>query len=84
MNDSETNDNASKIGNLLLVSERINSNMKDDNYTKKIIRLKKSKLAIVQDFVKYYGEKEEWREDMIIERTKKMAELSYNKVWRLC
>lgn len=58
--------------------------MKDDNYTKKIIRLKKSKLAIVQDFVKYYGEKEEWREDMIIERTKKMAELSYNKVWRLC
>lgn len=83
MNDSATNDNTSKIGNLLLLSERINGNIGDDDYKKKIQKLKRSKLLSVQDFVKYYGDKDEWTEELIMKRTKALAKLSYNSVWKL-
>lgn len=83
MNDSSINDNTSKIGNLLLLSERINSNMGDDNYKDKVDKLKRSKLISVQNFVKHYGEKDDWTDEMIMKRTKSIARLAYDKIWKL-
>lgn len=83
MNDSDINDNTSKIGNLLLLSERINSNIGDDDYKTKIIKLKRSKLISVQNFLKFYGDKNEWTDELIVKRTKDLAKLSYDEIWKL-
>ena len=83
MNDSDINDNTSKIGNLLLLSERINSNIGDDDYKTKINKLKRSKLISVQNFLKFYGDKNEWTDELIVKRTKDLAKLSYDEIWKL-
>ncbi len=83
MNDSENNDTVCRIGNLLLLSERINSSMGDAPYKEKIEKLRRSKLITVENFLKYYGDKDDWTEELIMIRTKNIAKLAYETVWKL-
>lgn len=83
MNDSENNIYACRIGNILLLSEHINRNMGNDSFAEKKERLKKSRLYTVQKFLEHYGNVEEWNEEKIERRTKAIAKLAYNKVWKL-
>ena len=83
MNDSESNVHTSRVGNILLLSEHINNNMGYSSFVEKKEKLKKSKLATVQKFLKYYGDSDEWNEDKIEKRTKAIAKLAYDKVWKL-
>ena len=83
MNDSETNEVTSKIGNLLLLSEHINNNMGNASFNEKKEKMKRSKLQTVQNFLKYYGSKEEWTEELIGERTEALISLAYNEVWKV-
>ena len=45
--------------------------------------MKRSKLQTVQNFLKYYGNKEEWTEKLIEERTEALINLAYNEVWKV-
>ena len=83
MNDSDTNDITSKIGNLLLLSEHINNKMGNASFNDKKEKMKRSKLQTVQNFLKYYGSKEEWTEELIEERTDAIIKLAYNEVWKV-
>ncbi len=84
MNDSENDADTSKVGNILLLSEHINNNMGSISFREKKERLKKSKLETVKKFLKYYGSCEEWDKDTINKRTRAIAKLAYNKIWKLC
>lgn len=83
MNDSETNVWTSRVGNILLLSEHINNKMGNASFAEKKKKLERSKLATVKKFLNYYGNSDEWDESKIEKRTKKIAELAYNKVWKL-
>lgn len=82
-NDSEVDDNACKIGNLLLISEYINNKMGNADFKTKKELLKNSKLEMVKNFIKYYGKEDEWTDELIIDRTKKLARLSYEEIWNI-
>ena len=83
MCDSKEEDTPCKIGNLILIAENINSNMKDKAYKEKIELMKKSEMMLVKNFIKHYGENEIWTVDNIRCRGEKLAFLAYNKVWLL-
>ena len=83
MNDSESNMCTSRVGNILLLSERINNNMGNAPFAEKKKKLERSKLTTVKKFLNYYGNSAEWDESKLEKRTKKSAELAYNKVWKL-
>lgn len=55
MNDSESNACVSRVGNILLLSEHINSNMGNDSFEEKKKKLGNSRLSTVKNFLKYYG-----------------------------
>ncbi len=83
MNDSETNEVTSRIGNLLLLSENINNRMGDASFKEKKEKMKRSKLQSVQNFLKFYGDNEEWTEGLIKERTDTIISLAYSKIWKV-
>lgn len=83
MNDSENYMSTSQVGNILLLSEHINNNMGNASFAEKKKKLERSKLATVKKFLKYYGNSEKWDEDLIEKRTKAIAKLAYDKVWKL-
>lgn len=83
MNDSETSVFPSKIGNLLLLSEKINGNMGDTNFNTKKNYLMQSNLITVKNFLKYYGDNDTWDQEKIEYRTKKIANFAYENVWKL-
>lgn len=83
MNDSETNDITSKIGNLLLLSEHINNKMGNASFSEKKDKLKRSKLQTVKNFLQYYGNNNEWTEKLIEDRTDALISLAYNEIWKL-
>ena len=83
MNDSETNENTSRIGNLLLLSEHINNKMGNASFEEKKQKMKHSKLQTVQNFLKFYGNNEEWTEKLIEDRTEGLVSLIYNEIWKV-
>lgn len=83
MNDSETDNNTSYVGNLLLISEKINSKMGNSDFKEKIPLLKESQLESVKEFVKFYGSESEWTIENITKRGQNIAKLAYEKVWKL-
>lgn len=38
---------------------------------------------MVKNFIKYYGKEDEWTDELIIDRTKKLARLSYEEIWNI-
>lgn len=83
MNDSESNVDVSKVGNILLLSERINNNMGSISFAEKKERLRKSKLATVKRFLEHYESYDEWNERSIDKRTRAISRLAYDRVWKL-
>lgn len=84
MNDSEDDADTSKVGNILLLSERINHNMGSISFSDKKEKLKNSKLETVKKFLEHYGSCDEWDKDKINKRTRAIAKLAYNKIWKIC
>lgn len=88
--DSATRALVDNIGNLLVLSVRANSSLGNLTPQKKIQKLegelarKTENLGVVRDFVKQYGSQaDEWGENAIQERARRMAEEAYEKVWKL-
>ncbi len=83
MNDSDSNMYTSRVGNILLLSEHINNNMGSASFIEKKEKLKRSQLATVKKFLINYGDSDEWDEEKIERRTRAIAKLAYDKVWKL-
>jgi len=83
MNDSDNDACTSRVGNILLLSERINNKMGDASFGEKKEILKRSQLATVKKFLVNYGNSDEWNAEKIEKRTKAIAKLAYDKVWKL-
>ncbi len=83
MNDSDNDGCTSRVGNILLLSERINNKMGDASFGEKKEILKRSQLATVKKFLVNYGNSDEWNAEKIEKRTKAIAKLAYDKVWKL-
>lgn len=83
MNDSETDTCTSRVGNILLLSEHINNKMGNASFSEKKKKLERSNLKTVKNFLSHYGDSDEWTEEKIERRTKAIAGLAYNKIWKL-
>lgn len=81
LNDSDFEDTPCKIGNLLLIAEKINSKVGNDSFADKKEKYKYSKLTNVQKFVDEYGEKDDWTSEDIYKRGEKLAIFAYEKIW---
>lgn len=83
MNDSECNVCTCRVGNILLLSEDINNKMGNATFDEKKMKLKNSKLATVRKFLDNYGSFDEWDEEKINNRTRAIAKLAYDKIWKV-
>lgn len=83
MNDSDSDVCTGRVGNILLLSEHINNNMGNISFSEKKEKLKRSQLATVKKFLVNYGDSDEWNAEKIEKRTKAIAKLAYDKVWKL-
>ena len=63
--------------------EHINNKMGNASFEEKKEKMKSSKLQSVQNFLEFYGDKEEWTEKLIKERTEVISSLAYNKIWKV-
>lgn len=79
------NDNGSEqnsiIGNLLPLSKSINENCGDDIFENKILKYTNSNFKTVKDFLEFNSNKKEWTVRDINERTIRISQLAYHKVW---
>lgn len=72
-----------KIGNLLLVSKKLNSRMADKPFSEKKEILVDSQLNNVKKFMENYGNNTAWVDEDIEKRTKFLCDLAYNKIWKI-
>ncbi|CDA09269.1 DUF262 domain-containing protein [Intestinibacter bartlettii] len=89
MPQSENKDCVGKIGNILPLDKKINSDMGNIEFSEKIKCLEGktenegSELNVVKEFVKKYKDIDKWDEECINNRTQDLANKSYNEIWTL-
>lgn len=73
-----------RIGNLTLISKRLNSQMGNIDLENKLPILKKSGLKINEDLIAdIESNNDTWDEKSILERSKKLASIAYDEVWKI-
>lgn len=73
-----------KVGNLTLLSEVLNSKAQNDVISEKLKQFENSKLGITQNLVQFIKEsKGIWCEKQINIRQAELAELAYDKIWKI-
>lgn len=81
---SEIKDYVHRIGNLTLISKRLNSQMGNIDLENKLPILKKSALKINKDLVDDIESNNNiWDENSILDRSKKLASIAYDEVWKI-
>lgn len=84
INDQSNNfPNMGCIGNLLPLSQKINSSIINKEFPNKILSYKDSSFMSVKEFISEYGTKVEFRKADITFRTKQLAQYAYDSVWVL-
>ncbi|NOU63193.1 DUF262 domain-containing protein [Paenibacillus sp. LMG 31461] len=83
MSESTEDENIGRIGNLLPLDKSLNSLIGDVEFSKKVELYKKSKLVTVNNFIKEHHLAEAWEPDDILKRSKDLATLAYNHVWKI-
>jgi len=72
-----------KLGNLTLLSKKINSKVQNSIIAKKLPKLKESELEITKRIVILLESlKCQWGEDQINDRQKEFAQISYREIWK--
>ena len=73
-----------RIGNLTLISKRLNSQMGNIDLENKLPILKKSGLKINEDLIDDIESNNNiWNEKSILDRSKKLASIAYDEVWKI-
>lgn len=83
MNDSETDDSTSKIGNLLPMSEKLNQKIGNADFKNKLSYYEKSNLRSVKKFYNENKSKNEWGREEIDNRTKELANIAIDHIWKI-
>lgn len=73
----------STIGNFLPLSEALNNDSENDVLENKVKHYQKSNLVSVKDFLSRHSNKKIWSEEDINDRTKKLSDLTYDKIYKL-
>lgn len=74
-----TVDIVGSLGNLILLTQKDNSELKDDDFKKKIIALKELSNSIPEDVLSA----PDWTIDRVQTRTRELAEIAYNEIWKI-
>lgn len=72
-----------KLGNLTLISKRINSKVQNSTIEKKLPDLETSELPVTQVLVQEIRAKMVWGEKEITNRQQEFAELAFEKIWKI-
>lgn len=80
--ESVENEYKLNIGNLILLEDRINREAENLDFSQKMIKYDESKYSYVKELIAEYGDIEEWNEEIIIDRAKKMSKYFYHNILR--
>ncbi len=85
LNEQNVKNYVHKIGNLVLISKKLNSSMGNDNINDKIKTLKKSEIKSTIHLAEYIekNEGDKWNEEEILKRQKEMGNEAYNKIFKI-
>jgi Protein of unknown function (DUF1524) len=73
-----------KLGNLTLISKRLNSKAQNASIDQKLPEFANSELAITKQLVELLQDlKGEWGEEQIAKRQDELADLAYDHIWAL-
>lgn len=79
----EIEEYVNNIGNITILSKKLNSIASNKPLNKKLSILSESELAITLDLVNFIEMNNfEWNEELINKRSKHLAEISFEKIWR--
>lgn len=67
------------LGNLILLPAKDNGELEDDEFSKKIVRLKKISASVPKDVL----ESEDWTTKGVQKRTSLLAETAINEIWKV-
>lgn len=81
-NDSEFEDFASYIGNLLPLSKRLNNNISNKSFEEKIAFYKKSNMLCVRKFLEHHGQQRTWGKEDIEKRSEAILNDCFDKIWQ--
>jgi len=76
-------DYVNKIGNLTLLSKKLNSTVGNDILSKKITELAKSEIKITSDLVNEIKATNHWGKEEIERRQQELATISYDAIWKI-
>jgi hypothetical protein len=79
----DTREYVDNLGNLTLISERINGSMGNQPLKEKLVWLKKSKLHLNQELVSKLESINKWNEKEIASRQREIAEFAHDIVWKI-
>lgn len=71
------------IGNIIPLSQKLNSDIGDADFVKKIEAYKESNYSTVKKFIEDYEHKKEWTIEDINNRTESLAEIAYSHIWKI-
>lgn len=81
-NDSESEDFASYIGNLLPLSKKLNNKISNKTFEEKIAFYKKSNMLCVRKFVEHHGDQKAWGKEDIEKRSEAILNDCFDKIWQ--
>lgn len=76
-------ENVGCLGNLIPLSQKINSEMNTKDFVAKLPKYEESNFNMVKSFLLKYGDKKDWKSVDIDERTIELAKLSYDSIWKI-
>lgn len=72
-----------RIGNLLPLAEPVNNKIGSISFIEKLVLYNRSNFISVKNFVKRYNSKTNWTTEDIDNRSAHLAQLAYDKIWKL-
>jgi len=83
LNESEIKEYVNLLGNLIIISKRINGRVQNRLINEKLTEYRKSQLEITKQLVKKLDEEgTEWNKEKILQRQKALAEIAYQSIWK--
>ena len=81
---NEIEEYVNMIGNITLLSKKLNSKIGNKRLKEKLPYLTESQLEITRNLVNFIQENGmKWNRQMIQSRSDKLAEISYNEIWKI-
>ncbi len=80
---SEVKDYVNNIGNITLLSIKLNSTIGNEVISKKLIELKKSEIQITKELCQMLESDPEWNEKKINERQIEISKIAIEEIWKI-